>query len=42
MIYPPTIPSEESSFAEEQRDNRIVAFVMSTAVVISLLLLYAH
>jgi hypothetical protein len=42
MIGSSTSASEESHLAIERRDNRIVALVMGTTVVVSLLLLYAH
>ncbi|MFD1874787.1 hypothetical protein [Hymenobacter bucti] len=37
-----TSTAEEPILAEERRDNRIVALVMSATVLVSLVLLYAH
>ncbi|MFD1874895.1 hypothetical protein [Hymenobacter bucti] len=34
--------AEEPVLADERRDNRIVAFIMSATVFVSLVLLYTH
>jgi hypothetical protein len=42
MLYSNASATEEPILAEERRDNRIVALVMSATVFISLVLLYVH
>jgi hypothetical protein len=42
MTSPNTSTVEEPTLAEERRDNRIVALIMSATVLGYLTLLYAH